>query len=80
MKKLLLVVLALSFCSGCSWLVPGAVKREVALMRTDLSTALVEVKALQGDEAKAKALSTLNRLDKGLTVVDDYANGRRATR
>ncbi len=79
MKTLLIAALALC-CSGCSLLMPGQVKREVALMRTDVTTALVEVNALQGDEAKKKALATLNRLDKGLLVVDDYANGRRATK
>jgi len=78
--KTIAVLLLLVMTSGCSLFVPNAVKREVGLMRTDVTTALKEVNELQGDAAKNKALLTLNRLDKGLLVVDDYANGRRATR
>jgi hypothetical protein len=79
MKVFLMLLLCL-FASGCSYFVPGSVKRQVGLMKTDVSTALKEVNELSGDEAKKKAMLTLQRLDKGLLVVDDYVSGRKATR
>jgi hypothetical protein len=74
------LVISLLLSSGCSWFVPGSVKRQVGLMRTDAQTSLVEVQKLSGEEGRLKALQTLQRYNDGIVVVDDYLQGQKATR
>jgi len=82
MNKIAVVALLLSLLvsSGCSWFVPSTVKRQVGLMRTDAETSLVEVEKMQGEDGRLKAMQTLKRYKDGIVVVDDYVNGRKATR
>jgi hypothetical protein len=82
MKKKLVVVclvgLVLVFTSGCSWLVPGAVRRETSLSRTCVETAIKEIEPLSGDAAKEKALTALRLLQPHVVNLDNYAHGQPA--
>lgn len=82
MNKIVAIALLLSLLvsSGCSWFVPSTVKRQVGLMRTDAEVSLTEVQGMTGEDGRLKALQTLKRYKDGIVVVDDYVNGRKATR
>ncbi len=77
----LIIISVLCLCStGCSWFVPGAIKREISIVRIDVDTAIKETNALEGDAAKKKALETLNRIQPHLVNINNYAQGKAADR
>lgn len=83
MKKICCVaVLAcvLFSSTGCSWFVPSALKREASLVKVDVQTSLAEVEALAGDAAKEKALRTLRRIEPHVVNIDNYMQGRKASK
>lgn len=76
-----LLVLSLSVlgCSGCAWLVPGEVKREVSLTLVDVDTALAETQGLDDKAARDKAIKTLQRIRPHLQNMSDYVYGKPAS-
>lgn len=78
-RSLLLVLVCLLIMSaGCSWFVPGAIKREVSLVEVDLKVAVDEVEKLEGDEAKQKAMRTFKRVIPHVENVNRYIQGKKA--
>jgi hypothetical protein len=79
MKRVACAVLMLA-CSGCAWFVPPSVKKEAAMTRIDVQTAIDEVKALPDSDAKAKSLNSLNRVYPHMVNIENYMYGRQADR
>ena len=62
MRRTILIVIMLTSLSmtGCAWFVPGSIKNETSLVRTDLETCIAEAKVLrqQADDQRALAAET----------------------
>ena len=82
MKKIVAATLILVMLgtSGCSWFVPGPVKREASVVRIDVDTAIEEVQAMPDGQPKDKALRTLKRIQPHLVNLDNYMQGKQADR
>ena len=75
---ILLILLTMS--AGCSWFVPSAVKREAAMMRTNVEVGIQEVQAQPDSPAKATALRALQRMEPHVINWDNYVRGQKADR
>jgi len=91
-KILIIILLTLSVVtfSGCHWFIPGAIKRETSLIKVDVTTCLMEIEQIEKDKSKTltnrrkevieKAKRTLNRIKPHLENLDNYTQGKKATR
>ena len=82
MKRVIAAILVLSLLvtAGCSWLVPGPIKREASIVCIDVDVAIEEIQAMADGPQKDKALRTLKRLQPHLTNIDNYMQGKQADR
>jgi len=82
MRKMLVPVVCLGLLclSGCSWFIPSDVKREAAMMRTNVEVAIDEVKAQPDSPTKATALRALQRMEPHVVNWDQYCRGQKADR
>ncbi len=79
MRMILVPILCLCV-TGCSWFVPSAVKREAAMMRTNVEVGIQEVQAQPDSPAKATALRALQRMEGHVQNWDNYCRGQKADR
>ena len=73
-------VLCLLVLPGCSWFIPGAVKQESAMMRTNVEVAIDEIKAQPDSQSKDTALRAMYRLYPHVVNWNSYCAGRKAER
>jgi len=92
MKKTMVVVfivLCICFSSGCNYLIPGQIKREASLMNLNIKTALKEIDEIDKSdksedqklkERAEKAVRALKRASPHTENINNYVNGRSATK
>jgi hypothetical protein len=78
------LLLCVVFSSGCSYFVPGAIKRETSLMNLNIKTALKEIEAIENSEkpeaqkdkeVKEKAVRALKRAAPHTDNLYKYTHG-----
>jgi len=92
MKKIVVVTfmaLCICFSSGCNYLIPGQIKREASMMNLNIKTALKEIEEIDKSdkpedqklkERAEKAVRALKRAGPHTENINNYVNGRPATR
>jgi len=92
MKKTIAVIFmffCICFSSGCNYLIPGQIKREASLMNLNIKTALKEIEEIDKSdksedqklkERSEKAVRALKRAGPHTENINNYVNGRPATK
>lgn len=80
MLSMTVLLILLTVSSGCAWFIPSTVKREAAMMRTNVAVGIQEVQAQPDSPTKATALRALQRMEPHVVNWDNYVRGQKADR